>query len=102
MDSPHWTSPDAAIVVPPRRVDLNEEEIDGSSILFDPVNAHTYQLNRTALTVWRACDGKATTRHIAQRLTDDYDLAFGMALDHVEQLVLRFAEAQLFEQGGVE
>ncbi len=100
MDTPHWTSPDAAIVVPPRRVDLTEEEIDGASVLFDPVNGNTYQLNQTALSVWRACDGKATTRQIAERLTDEYDLAFDMALDHVEQLVPRLAESQLFEQGG--
>ena len=100
MNAPYWTTPDTAIVVPPRRNDLTEEELEGASLLFDPVNGNTYHLNQTALVVWRACDGKATTREIAKKLTDECDVDFDVALDHVEQLVPRLADSHLIEQGG--
>ncbi|MHC4063162.1 MAG: PqqD family protein [Planctomycetota bacterium] len=94
-----WTTRQAAIVAPPRRPDVVEEEMDGEAVLFDPRSGATYRLNQTALATWRRCDGRTTTRRIAGEMTATYDVDFETALDDVEQLVLLFAESQLFDSG---
>jgi len=54
-------------------------------------------MNQTALAVWRSCDGSKTTRQIARRLTEQYEVTRERALDHVEQLLVLFAEGQLLD-----
>ena len=88
---------EAKIVPPPRRSDVIEEELDGEVVLFDPRSGNTYRLNQTAFAVWRLCDGRASTRRIAERLTQTYEVAFDTALDHVEQLFALFGEARLLD-----
>ncbi len=90
-----WTSREAAIPAPPRRRDLLVEDLDGQAILADPRSGRLHRLNETALAVWRACDGDTTMRAIAMQLTETYDVDCDTALDYVEQLVARFAEAEL-------
>jgi PqqD family protein of HPr-rel-A system len=94
-----WTGRAAAIKAPPRRSDLREERLDGEAIVADPRTGHTHRLNASALAIWDACDGRATTREIAEQLTRSWDLSFDDALDHVDQLVARFAGLRLFETG---
>ncbi len=96
MSNAHWTT-QAVIVAPAPRRDVVEQELDAEVLLFDPLNGSTYRLNQTALAVWRACDGRMTTRDIAGRQTDVFDVDFATALDHVEQLVAMFAESELLE-----
>jgi hypothetical protein len=98
MRTTHWTTRNS-YVAPPRRTDLIEEELDGELMLFDPRSDNTYRLNETALSVWRWCDGRATTRRIARRQTRSYDVDFETALDHVEQLVMLFVESGLLDSG---
>ena len=66
-------------------------------MLYDPATADTHRLNQSALDVWQQCDGHKTTRELAHRQTEIYDLDLETALDHVEQLVAMFAEANLLE-----
>ena len=95
----HWTT-DATILSPPRREDIVEEELDGELILFDPQGGDTYRLNQTAVAVWRRCNGRATTREIAERLTHMYEVEFETAHDHVEQLVTRLGQSRLLDLSG--
>lgn len=90
-----WTSCAARIVPPARRGDLSESELDGEGILYDESTGRTHRLNQTALAVWRLCDGRRTTRGIAEGLTAEYEVEFERALDHVEQILVRLAEAGL-------
>jgi hypothetical protein len=92
---PHWSSRTAAFVPPPRRLDVIENELDGEAILVDPRDGNTHRMNATALAVWRQCDGRATTRQIAQEQVRRFEVEFDSALDHVEQLVALFAESRL-------
>jgi hypothetical protein len=92
-----WTSRHANIVVPRRRHDLIVEELDGQAILSDPVDGSTHRLNATALEVWQWCDGRRTTRQIAERLTARYEVEYEIALNHVDELMASFAQLHLFE-----
>jgi hypothetical protein len=95
--TPAWTSLDANILAPRRRTDILEDVLDAEGVLYDPRTGRTSRLNQTALAVWRSCDGISTTRQIAERLTEQYDVTPERALDHVEQLLLLFAEGGLLD-----
>ncbi len=86
-----------AILAPCRRADLVEDDLDGEAILSDPRTGGIHRLNETALAVWRRCDGRTATTQIARHLTRRYDVGFEVALDHVEQLLVLFAETGLVE-----
>lgn len=97
MYETRWASWDAAVVTPARRNELMEEPFELESLLVDPRSGQTVRLNETATRVWRLCDGRTTTRAIAEQLTSQYDVSLDDALDCVDQLVLRFADAHLLE-----
>ncbi len=99
MSNAHWTT-QAVIVAPAPRRDVVEQELDAEVLLFDPQNGSTYRLNQTALAVWRACDGRASTHQIAKQLTETYDVDMETAFDHVEQLVMMFTDSQLLDLPG--
>lgn len=92
-----WTSRRADIVIPRHRDDLVTEELDDEVIVYDPQDGATHRFNPTALEIWRQCDGQVTTRQMAGRLREQYDIDFETALDHVDQLLVSFAELHLFE-----
>ncbi|MFQ5810909.1 MAG: PqqD family protein [Armatimonadota bacterium] len=96
MRAGDWAT-DATIVPPPRRNDVIEEELDGEAVLFDPRSGNTYRLNQTAFAVWRQCNGLASTREIAEQLTQAYEVELEAALDHVEQLVALFGQSKLLD-----
>ena len=91
------SSLDDFVIIPRRRSDVVENVLDLEAILFDPVCGATHRLNETALAVWRQCDGITSTRQIAERLGDDYEVDPETALQHVEQLIVVFAEAGLLD-----
>ncbi len=93
----NWTTREALITVPRRRDDVLVEELDGEAILSDPTDGAAHRLNQTALAVWNKLDGAATTREIAEGLTQTYEVEFEDALDHVEELLVLFAELNLLE-----
>ncbi len=97
IEPPSWTVRAGAIAAPRRRADLVEDELDGEAILSDVRTGGIHRLNETALIVWRWCDGRTTTLQIARGLTRQYDVSLEIALDHVEQLLVLFAEAGLVE-----
>jgi hypothetical protein len=82
-------------MAPLRRDDVDVVELDGEVVFSDPVDGQTYHLNGTAYAVWQRCDGRTTTRQIAEALTAEYDVDFDTALDDVEQLVAFFARTAL-------
>ncbi len=98
MISTHWTSRNAAIVVPPRREDIVVHAHADEVVISIPADGSTYHLNPTAVLVWEQCDGRSTTREIAQQLADAYDVKFDEALNDVEELVLWFAESTLLRK----
>lgn len=98
MISTHWTSRDATIVVPPRREDVVVNEHDNEVVISIPADGSTYHLNPTAVLVWERCNGRSTTRDIAQHLADTYDVTFDEALNDVEELVLWLTQSTLLRK----
>ncbi len=98
MITTHWTSRNATIVVPPRRQDVVVNEHDDEVVVSRPDDGSTYHLNPTACFVWERCDGRSTTRDIAQQLADAYEVTFDEALNDVEELVLWFFESTLLRE----
>ena len=87
----------ATAIVPRRREDIVEHPFEQEAILYDPESGRVYFLNETGCTVWRQCDGRATTHHLARQHVDVYDVDFETALDHVEELIAFFAESVLLD-----
>lgn len=83
------------MIAPSRRRDFRENEMDGEALLIDPVTGKTHLLNRTALAVWRRCDGRLTTSELARFQMEAFDVPFKKAVDDVEQLVSLFAATDL-------
>ncbi len=86
------------LTVPPRRKDLHEHQLDGEAVLFDSNTQAIHLLNRTALEVWRRCNGRVTIRQIATELIQTYQVSFEIALDHAEQLLTLFASDGLLTE----
>lgn len=98
---PSWVSCDASIIVPRRRKDVAENELDGEAVLWDHRTGKTHRLNQTAFDVWQRCEGRTTTREMAAHLSDHYEVELEAALDDVEQLILLLAESDLLEQNAI-
>ncbi len=90
-----WTTQEAPLVAPRRRDDVMAEELDSEAVLFDQKNSSTFRLNKTAWAVWQQCNGRTTTRQIAQQLTEAYEVELDKALDDVEDVVAMLATTQL-------
>jgi hypothetical protein len=101
ITEPHWTSCEALIIPPSRRADITEVDLDGEALLRDTRDGHIHRFNGTALVVWHACDGRTSTRGIAEQLTERFDVDFADALSCVEQLVTRFAELHLLDGSNI-
>jgi hypothetical protein len=84
-------NPDAS---PTRNEGIQEYPIDGEALLFDPQTQTLYQLNETALAVWRSCDGR-TIRDVARNLTTRFDVEFETALRHARDLMGLFCARSL-------
>lgn len=94
--SSHWAAL-APFVLPRRRRDIEQQELQEEAILFDPTTGNSYMLNETAFAVWHRCDGCSTSYAAAQDQSDACDIDFATVLDHVEQVVTLFAENGLLE-----
>jgi len=97
MKNRRWVQCDAEILVPRRREDVLEEELDNETILFDPSSGQIHRLNETATIVWSFCEGDTTTRQIAGQMTQAYEVEFETALDYVEQLIAWLAQSELLK-----
>jgi PqqD family protein of HPr-rel-A system len=92
------SSLDESGVFPLRKLNVVENELDREAVLFNPDTGATHRLNETALAVWRQCNGRIAVRQIADGLNEKYDVDPETALQHVEQLIVVFAEAGLLEK----
>ena len=86
--------------IPPQGKNLATSFLDDEVVLFDNASGKTHRLNQAALAVWQQCDGANSIGDIAKHLTQQFEVELETALDHVEQLVAMFAEADLFERSG--
>ena len=92
-----WTSRSAMIIPPAARTDIIEVTIDHEVLLVDPLSGQAHRLNTTATIVWHACRCRCTTLHIAEQLTQVYDVSLVTAYDAVEQTLTRLTNLGLLD-----
>ncbi|MCP4592736.1 MAG: HPr-rel-A system PqqD family peptide chaperone [bacterium] len=83
------------ITVPRAQPGITEQIIDDEAVLYDCQTGRIHRLNETALSVWKACDGKATNLQLAERITREYSVPFERAVEDVEQTIAAFARTGL-------
>jgi hypothetical protein len=54
--------------VPARRSDVQWVDLDGEAVVYDPSAQTLHRLNRSATSVWRACDGRTSLVDIVRLL----------------------------------
>lgn len=63
-----------------RRTHMTVQELDGEVIIYDGTTAQANVLNHTAAVIWKLCDGKTSTREIAQRASQELNAPVNEAL----------------------
>jgi hypothetical protein len=71
----------------------------GEGILVDLNTKRYYQLNETAMVVWRGLERGKTTREIAADITSNYEVALEKAVLSVERIVDNFQTYKLVNAG---
>ena len=87
-----------AITIPQNQVICTEFE-GGEGILVDLQTRRYYQLNETALLVWKSLENGAGIDEIVSKMTNDYDIGSAHALASVEGLVARLRAYRLVDIG---
>ena len=67
----------------------------GEGILVDLNTKKYYQLNETAMIVWKGLEQGKTTAQIATDITSNYEVALERATDSVERIVDNFQNYKL-------
>jgi Coenzyme PQQ synthesis protein D (PqqD) len=80
-----------------RQDGLLAEEVDDELVVYDRETHRAHRLNRTARSVWQACDGQTTVGELSTRLQDELELT--TADEDLVWLTLRDLEqAKLLEE----
>lgn len=87
----------SAMCVPIRDRDVFLERFDDEAVVHVSQTNRLYLLNRTALMVWDACDGRKTLLDLAAVLRKSHEVTAQEAEDHVEQLVVFFCNHRLLQ-----
>ena len=58
--------------LPRAKSDVEERELGGECLLYDPESKKVHLLNKTALMVWRACDGKKEIEELAEEIKKEF------------------------------
>lgn len=88
----------SAITIPPKQVICTEFE-GGEGILVDLQTRRYYQLNETALLVWKSLENGAGIDEVVSTLTNDYDIDSAHARVSVESLLARLKAYRLVNGG---
>jgi hypothetical protein len=95
-----WYLPGAAIACPRQRGGVRAEVLDDELLLIHPRTGEGFRLNATARLIWEHLDQAATTRDLALRLTDVYEVDESTAAEDVEQVLVCLARAEMLTVEG--
>lgn len=70
-------------------------ELDGETILLDPQEGCSYNLNAVGTLVWKMLDGQHTTTAITDAVCQAYEVEPAQALQDIEQLLDDLREHKL-------
>jgi len=78
------------------REDIIFTDLDGSEgVLVDLNRKKFYQLNETAILVWRGLEKRMTVAMIAREMTELYEVSLDQAISSVEGLLASFQAQKL-------
>jgi hypothetical protein len=66
-------------------------------LLLDTEAGQIHQLNPTASLIWRCCDESESIAEIAQRLVDEFDVEWGVAMEDVAATLRRLRSLNLVQ-----
>ena len=75
--------------------ELVEQIIEGETVVLDKTAGLIHQLNATASTIWKACDGVATISDIAEQIAGQYDIDIKKAKADVEETLQQLEQQNL-------
>ncbi len=70
---------------------------DGAGVLVDLQTKHYFQLNETAMLVWRGLEKRQTLSQIADEICARYDVTPQHAMQSVEDVVVKFRACKLLQ-----
>ncbi len=85
---------DAINVLPNKHVIFTDFDGD-EGILVDLNTKKYYQLNETAMLVWKALENGKSVREIAEAVTSEYEVSIDHAIRSVERLLTNFQSYKL-------
>ena len=77
--------------------ELVEQVVEGETVVLDKVAGLIHQLNSTASTIWKACDGKASIDNIAAQIAEQYDIDIELARADVETTLEQLEQQKLVQ-----
>jgi hypothetical protein len=87
-----------AATKPRVRGDVTVCELDGEAVVYDPVDGLLHYLNHSAALVLDLCDGTATMRHMAEAISDVYEVPVADVEPRVRSGVRNLRKLGLLEQ----
>lgn len=77
--------------------ELVEQVVEGEIVVLDKVAGLIHQLNSTAGTIWKACDGKATIDNIAAQIAEQYGIDIKLARADVVTTLQQLEQQKLVQ-----
>ena len=77
--------------------ELVEQVVEGEIVVLDKASGLIHQLNSTAGTIWKACDGKADADNIAAQIAKQYDIDIESAKADVETTLKQLEQQKLVQ-----
>jgi hypothetical protein len=83
------------VVVVSKNQDVIWREVDGETVLLNPVTGRYFGLNRVACSFWNKVDGKTTLEQIIEQLLEEYEVEREVLSQDIRDLAAALAEYQL-------
>lgn len=83
------------MVVVTKNQDVIWREVDGETVLLNPITGRYFGLNRVACTFWNKVDGKTTIDEIIDQMLDEYEVERQVLSQDIMELVDVLTEYEL-------
>lgn len=77
------------------------QTINGETIIIDPENQFSYELNEMGSFIWNQIDGQTSIELINQRIVDEFDASSEEVMFDLEQLVGELVEKKIIGEQGL-
>jgi hypothetical protein len=78
-----------------RNQDVIWREVDGETVLLNPVTGRYFGLNKVACSFWNKVDGIATVDEIIEQMLDEYEVEREVLSRDIRELITTLAQFEL-------